>query len=540
MAIILGTVLGALALGLLILAILLCCRRRRRRSRNGSVRHSALLPADDEVNGWRQPQFKEGRSYESSKELTEGGAPLMTEHPAYRNSHENPFVPVPPPPRRSAPNSRAGLTDGNVPGDAPYLMEKGTGRPIGLNESRSRSRSGHGKALAMGAGGAAFGAAALHHHNKKRNSAGDDSPKHTINRKPVPVNTISGGEAWPYAYPPPIHNPEFGGAAGVGTPSRQSLESGRGRPGRDPARANAAFNNEYRNSSGDRHPVAAKTAAALGAGALGGAALAHHRDKNREDSDSSRMSHDATLVAAGRQASDTSSDSNNHRYSDAMARQQPGIHELPSNIPPTPPVREHRNSAFGAAAPPAAVGSYFTPDRQSGSSHSRSRSRSRSHSQSSSRPVSFPENPDDYHYKRESHPPIPSRSPARQSFVPSVGASSDYGDIPVTYNPSSPPYERRSLVGDNGYPHMGVPRRKSTAAYEYDHDDEDLSPPAVPKPLGGSDESRQPSDDSTWRLSMGMPGGWQRAGMEQTPRESMDGWVSPVSPVGTGWEAEWR
>jgi hypothetical protein len=48
-------------------------------------------------------------------------APDMAEHPAFRNSHENPFVPVPPPPRRTAPNSRVGLTDGAVPGQKPFV-----------------------------------------------------------------------------------------------------------------------------------------------------------------------------------------------------------------------------------------------------------------------------------------------------------------------------------------------------------------------------------------------------------------------------------
>lgn len=62
-------------------------------------------------------------------------APDMQQHPAHRNNNaENPFVPVPPSPRRQAPNSRAGLTDGTVPGAAPFIMPA-------AQKSRSRSSS---------------------------------------------------------------------------------------------------------------------------------------------------------------------------------------------------------------------------------------------------------------------------------------------------------------------------------------------------------------------------------------------------------------
>lgn len=113
----------------------------------------------------------------------------------------------------------------------------------------------------------------------------------------------------------------------------------------------------------------------------------------------------------------------------------------------------------------------------------------------------------------------------------------------------SPPYESKALVGDNGYPHMNVPRRKSGGEYDYSHNGA-MGPPATmsprPSPLRHSSEddsaSQHNSDDSTWRLSMGMPGGWQRTGAagwrpgNSTPRGSLDGWASPVSPVGGNWE----
>lgn len=70
-------------------------------------------------------------------------APSLSQHPAMRQP-ENPFVPVPPSPRRTAPNSRAGLTDGMVAGDSPYLMdEKAPLRDRSRSNSRPRS-SGHG------------------------------------------------------------------------------------------------------------------------------------------------------------------------------------------------------------------------------------------------------------------------------------------------------------------------------------------------------------------------------------------------------------
>ena len=67
-----------------------------------------------------------------------GGRPSTQDHPAYRQ--ENPFVPVPPLPRKSAPNSRPGLTDGTIAGADAYV---GAPRSPGgrLRKSSSRSRS---------------------------------------------------------------------------------------------------------------------------------------------------------------------------------------------------------------------------------------------------------------------------------------------------------------------------------------------------------------------------------------------------------------
>lgn len=83
----------------------------------------------------------------ASTPAARGNASNIGHHPAYR--HENPFVPVPPSPRRTAPNSRSGLTDGTVPGDQPYILpnddpEKQRLRSRSRSHSRSRSSTGDG------------------------------------------------------------------------------------------------------------------------------------------------------------------------------------------------------------------------------------------------------------------------------------------------------------------------------------------------------------------------------------------------------------
>lgn len=69
-----------------------------------------------------------------------GGRPTTQDHPAYRE--ENPFVPVPPLPRKSAPNSRPGLTDGTIAGANAYVgAPRSPGGRIRKSSSRSRSSS---------------------------------------------------------------------------------------------------------------------------------------------------------------------------------------------------------------------------------------------------------------------------------------------------------------------------------------------------------------------------------------------------------------
>ncbi|KAL8696824.1 MAG: hypothetical protein Q9201_007462 [Fulgogasparrea decipioides] len=135
-------IVGALLIALLLGLCCWCLARRRRRRRA-----EAHTPIDDEVKTWRSNEPKNpGRDYSphrNSRVTSMEQQPMIPplakvpamqeQHPAFRNQNaENPFVPVPPSPRRTAPNSRAGLTDGNVPGTAPYIM---------ASKSRSRSSS---------------------------------------------------------------------------------------------------------------------------------------------------------------------------------------------------------------------------------------------------------------------------------------------------------------------------------------------------------------------------------------------------------------
>ncbi|KAL8641000.1 MAG: hypothetical protein Q9228_002134 [Teloschistes exilis] len=138
-------IVGALLLALLLGLCCWCLARRRRRRRQ-----QAHAPIDEEVKTWRSNEPKNpGRDYSPHRNGRVASMeqqpmippaakvpPMHEQHPALRNQNvENPFVPVPPSPRRTAPNSRAGLTDGNVPGQPAYVL------PQAQHLSKPRSRS---------------------------------------------------------------------------------------------------------------------------------------------------------------------------------------------------------------------------------------------------------------------------------------------------------------------------------------------------------------------------------------------------------------
>ena len=128
--IIVCVVVGVVLLAAILGGLLCCCLRRRRRNR-------AVTPIqDEEIKHWRSNEkpSSPGRNYEPVYQ--QGQVPSMQQQPTvpdmalmsgahtepYKSARpENPFVPVPPSPRRSAPNSRVGLTDGMVPGAEPFL-----------------------------------------------------------------------------------------------------------------------------------------------------------------------------------------------------------------------------------------------------------------------------------------------------------------------------------------------------------------------------------------------------------------------------------
>lgn len=156
-----GIIVGCVVGGILLLALLgLCCCCLVRRRRRSKRRATATPVEDEEVKSWKAP-INPGRHYSNYSPAQNGQAPTeqsptvplmaaaaaehhvynekapsLSQHPAMREP-ENPFVPEPPSPRRTAPNSRAGLTDGMVPGAAAYVIPE----KQRLRKSSSRSRS---------------------------------------------------------------------------------------------------------------------------------------------------------------------------------------------------------------------------------------------------------------------------------------------------------------------------------------------------------------------------------------------------------------
>ncbi|KAJ9607860.1 hypothetical protein H2200_007939 [Cladophialophora chaetospira] len=552
LAIILGCVLGALALGFFILALVLCCKRRRRTS---SPRHSALS-ADDDVDAWRDTRAVPFAGPARHSRNVSATAPLMTEHPAYRNDagHQNPFVPVPPPPRRSPPNSRSNMALGMAPSENPFA--DGPARPASVRSVSSTNSTHHHKGgLAAGIAAAAAGATLVHQHDKhKEEKATLMHPKaeplpsvhRQVSRKPVPVHHVNNGEQRPYDPVSPI-DPSTETVA-LAKPARGSGDS-RKIFNRDAARANAAFDQQYApqdgpHSHGDHHAL--KTGAAgLVAGALGGAALAHHRDQERRRSRSSSSSSSnrrsrPPLAVSGDESDNSNSTGssggsrNSRGYSDALVS-QPQESALPPQHDPygVPASRSRRNSAHGAALPGAAafahanrptIPSPLSSEVRHDHRHSTPRSQTR---RSSSTPrYSFPYEPMDHEYG--AYPPFPGASgnhgysaALQNEAFPSLA---DDHTLPISSNPD------KAIVGDNGYPHMGVPRRKSGG--EYDHTSTGpLGPQILPvAPSSSSEEGSSRNTtmktlgsdpDSTWRMSQGMPMGWQRASIE-SPRNSRD------------------
>ena len=161
--IIVGCIVGAILI-LALLGLLCCCLVRRRRNRKRSV----TPVTEREVESWKSP-INPGRHYSNytpaqrghipmeqsptvplmaaaateNHRATHSQAPSLSQHPAMRQGPENPFVPAPPNPRRTTPNSVNGLADGAAAGAAAGIIpEKQRLHDRSRSRSHSRPRSG--------------------------------------------------------------------------------------------------------------------------------------------------------------------------------------------------------------------------------------------------------------------------------------------------------------------------------------------------------------------------------------------------------------
>ncbi|EXJ85013.1 hypothetical protein A1O3_05688 [Capronia epimyces CBS 606.96] len=570
LAIILGSVLGALVMGMSILTGVLCYKRRRHRQ---SPRHRALPIDDDELESWRlpQPPIAGNRDTSFQGQGIAGAAPLMSEHPAFRNSgeQENPFVPVVPPPRRTAPSARAGSINRTVPGNDHFVLGKETAVPANARSQFSDVHAPKAETLAARLAVAAAREDSSYHRRESdtdevldEKPASEAEPRYKISRKPVPVNHINNGEPWPYSPVSPIDLNLEASVLGNIPPVRGSGEHRRSFS-RDAARANAAFDNEYNPPDAAHGQDGAMSAGMAGfaAAATGSGALVHGRNSRqvetstggRDSPQRSRSPQRPPVMPHTERSEPRSSPGasrNIHGSSDASTRiaQSPERSDTWKNapqraaVPPaqppqngyqdsprttrttttTPPPRnDRRNSALGGTAPvgvSTGSGHINRPTVPSPLSSEVRRDRSHSPARVGSSKV-----------ERSNRSPR-RRSGSRYSYSHTYNATpqTDYEPYPVdlagvpggkrdSYLPT--PDEIPSLqgnlgkgiVGDSRYPRVRVPRRMSGAEDEYD------SLPAGPstsmsQSLGRDTAGRSTmnSDDSTWRLSSGMPAGWQR------------------------------
>ncbi|KAF1980818.1 hypothetical protein K402DRAFT_425929 [Aulographum hederae CBS 113979] len=276
-AIIIGSVLGAALLALVATLIyFLCCRRRRK------IRHSTS-PSEESLNAWRGSNRNTTGSVGNllDPRATSGPdnpmaaaarGPEMSHAPS-EHPRGNPFTLIPPPPRRTAPNSRPGLTDDYVP----YEDQSAHRTPMGIHHGLSNRGDHHGgEALAAGTAGAALGGAAAHHHNTHANQRHElpaSEARHSILRKPVP----SGGSA-DYAPVPAGEDYETAGPS-------DAYHHGQEQTARSPFLDDAAIESP-RNSheqSGHHRSLSGEPLMTAGAGALVGTAAAHHHSRPMDD-----------------------------------------------------------------------------------------------------------------------------------------------------------------------------------------------------------------------------------------------------------------
>lgn len=160
-----GIIVGCVVGAVLLLALLgLCCCLLFRRRRQKRKRATPTPVTEGEVEAWKSP-INPGRHYSNYTPAQRGEipmgqtahsvplmaaaatehhrsnhshAPSLSQHPAMRSGPENPFVPIPPSPRRTAANSRSDLTHGAIPSHDTYV----TPEKERVRKSSDRSRSG--------------------------------------------------------------------------------------------------------------------------------------------------------------------------------------------------------------------------------------------------------------------------------------------------------------------------------------------------------------------------------------------------------------
>ena len=538
LAIILGCVLGALALGLFILVLLLCCRRKKTIKTGILTCQTLRLKAGETERRTMEAEMLQSQELGSGLGLepvflhpstiiiitmltTEPEQQMLLNTQPTRNSNEqNPFVPVPPPPRRSTPNSRPGLTDGMVPGQEPFITQKTIGGPLNSHRPSHDEKHSAGTAIAAGAGGAALGAAAMKHHEKSRGSF--DEPTRgrpgSITRKPVaplytamnPTHEVtphgiipSGGET---AFSPDsythkgIDNRPVSDISNTPPPGPMSPMSPISPV--EPA--------HYR--SGSNQPLMAELA---GSEVVGVAASSHYNHKRRSHNNSPKrrsFGRERAFPITSTSTTTTTSTSSQPRTIstatppmstppiapkyDVPHPHDAGIyHRHSGELPPDYDFSKDPTIANTLSAPPV------PPMPPMPAQDTRRRSSSISPDPLATTAVAAPAAAALAHngHRRGVTPPrVPSRSPRRAHFSPDPIAS----DPVQTAQPLRKSHDRPREFPD-AMPHSsssgsGV---SNTASNSYSN--------------SGSGSG---SGESTWRLSSGMPGGWRNSGDQARPR----------------------
>ncbi|KAK5096798.1 hypothetical protein LTS08_007288 [Lithohypha guttulata] len=437
--IVLGCTLGALALAAL-LALLFLCHRRKRRSAK-SAKHRPLSPDDDEINSWRhtRPYVRSEKSplgHTVPIAGTAATAPLMSERSTLYpdHHHQNPFVPVPPPARRT--HSRAGLQDVTEYSAHPYSPDHFPPHSRPIFEPAQHDRDNH-HAMAAGLGGATLGGLAAHardrHVRKRSSSRGrhtDDNPRYseaehntlpeaaTVDRRSGSVSRANAKEPWPFM-----------------DASRRSMDG-------STSRSRSLSVNHEHYMTPDQHPVESMPSSGFFNGAAAGGStglLAPRRTGGRSPQRKGILKNTTSQFSTSSSSSNDRTYSTHSTVSPETEMADSGPHELESAIiPPLPVQRERRDSALGTAAPMGAAAAHSN------------------FSKSGSESPRLSMVPPPIHTSEPSYDPphVPSRSPKRHSLDHRArysSANEGTVELPAHFNREatvSPPLEPSAAEHD--------------------------------------------------------------------------------------------